>query len=66
LAAQCDNPLLINAGTTLGLLWADVPTVFVGNKFAANIPMKLAHSVAAGIFSVMGLLTLFRADKLFQ
>jgi hypothetical protein len=28
--------------------------------------MKLVHSIAAGIFAVMGLLTLFQADKLFQ
>ena len=50
----------------LGMLIADVPAVFVGNKFAAKIPMKLVHSIAAGIFAVMGLLTRFQIDKLFQ
>ena len=48
------------------LVIADVPAVFVGNKFAAKIPMKLVHSIAAGIFAVMGLLTLFQVDKFFQ
>jgi putative Ca2+/H+ antiporter (TMEM165/GDT1 family) len=43
-----------------------VPAVFVGNKFAEKIPMKLVHSIAAAIFAVMGLLTLFRVEKLFQ
>lgn len=66
LAAHYAAPLMVVAGTTLGMLIADVPAVFVGNKFAAKIPMKLVHSIAAGIFAVMGLLTLFQADKLFK
>lgn len=66
LAANYGAPLLVIAGTTLGMLIADVPAVFVGNKFAAKIPMKLVHSMAAAIFAVMGLLTIFRVDKLFQ
>ena len=45
------------------MLIADVPAVFVGNKFAAKIPMRLVHSIAAAIFAVMGLLTLFQVDK---
>lgn len=59
-------PLLVIACTTLGMLIADVPVVFLGNKFAAKLPMKLVHSIAAGIFAVMGLLTLFQVDKFFQ
>lgn len=47
------------------MLVADVPAVFVGNKFASRIPMKLVHSVAAAIFALMGLLTLLKAEKLF-
>ena len=66
LAAHYAAPLLVIAGTTLGMLIADIPAVFVGNKFAAKIPMRLVHSIAATIFAVMGLLTLFQVDKLFQ
>ena len=66
MAAHYATPLLVIAGTTLGMLIADVPAVFVGNKFANRIPMKLVHAIAAGIFAVMGLLTLFKVDKLFQ
>jgi putative Ca2+/H+ antiporter (TMEM165/GDT1 family) len=65
MAAHYAAPVLVIMGTTLGMLIADVPAVFVGNKFAAKIPMKLVHSIAAGIFAVMGLLTLFQVDKLF-
>ena len=66
LAAHYGEPLRVIAGTTLGMLVADVPAVFVGSQFAAKIPMKLVHSVAAGIFAVMGVLTLLKVEKLFQ
>ena len=66
MAAHYAAPLLVILGTTLGMLMADVPAVFVGNKFAAKIPMKLVHAIAAGIFAVMGLMTLFHVDKLFK
>ena len=66
LAAHYGAPVIVIAGTTLGMLIADVPAVFVGSRFAARIPMKLVHSIAAGIFLLMGLLTLFKVEKLFQ
>jgi putative Ca2+/H+ antiporter (TMEM165/GDT1 family) len=66
LAAHYAAPLWVIAGTTLGMLLADVPAVFLGNKFAARIPMKLVHAIAAGIFALMGLLTLLKVEKLFQ
>ena len=65
LAAHYGTPVLVVIGTTLGMLIADVPAVFVGNKFAAKIPMKLVHSIAAGIFAMMGILTLLNVEKLF-
>ena len=66
LAANYAAPLLVIAGTTLGMLIADVPAVFVGNAFAAKIPMKLVHSIAAAIFAVMGVLTLLKAESWFN
>ena len=64
LAAHYAAPFEVVVGTTLGMLIADVPAVFVGNKFAARIPMKLVHSIAAAIFAVMGVLTLIGIDQL--
>lgn len=64
LAAHYAAPLFVIAGTTLGMLIADVPAVFLGNKFADKIPMKLVHGIAALIFAIMGVLTLFQADKI--
>jgi len=65
LAAHYAAPLMVVIGTTLGMMVADVPAVLVGNRFATKIPMKLVHSIAAGIFAVMGVLTLLGVDRLF-
>lgn len=58
LTAHYANPLMVVTGTTLGMLLADVPAVFVGDKLAAKIPMKLVHSIAAAIFALLGVATL--------
>jgi putative Ca2+/H+ antiporter (TMEM165/GDT1 family) len=58
LAAHYPAPLLVVAGTTLGMLIADVPAVFVGDRLAARIPMRLVHGTAAAIFAVLGVATL--------
>ncbi|MCZ2415871.1 MAG: TMEM165/GDT1 family protein [Burkholderiales bacterium] len=62
MAAHYPSPLVVVIGTTLGMLLADVPAVFVGDRFAAKIPVKRVHSIAAAIFAVMGLLVLLRLD----
>jgi len=61
MAAHYANPLLVVAGTTLGMLLADVPAVFIGDKLANRIPMKLVHSIAAAIFAGLGVATLLGA-----
>ena len=58
LAAHYATPVVVIAGTTLGMMLADVPAVFVGNRFAAKIPMKLVRSIAAAVFALLGALTL--------
>jgi len=65
LAANYAAPLLVVLGTTLGMLIADVPAVFVGNKLAEKIPMKLVHGVAAAIFALLGVATLWGAGERF-
>lgn len=61
LAAHYPNPLMVVVGTTIGMLIADVPAVFVGDRLAAKIPMKLVHSIAAAIFAALGIATLLGA-----
>ena len=61
LAAHYGTPVRIVIGTTLGMLIADVPAVFVGEKLAKRIPMRLVHSIAAAIFAALGIATLLGA-----
>jgi Ca2+/H+ antiporter, TMEM165/GDT1 family len=61
MAAHYASPVLVVIGTTLGMLIADVPAVFVGDKLAARIPMKLVHGIAAALFALLGVATLLGA-----
>ena len=63
MAAHYATPVLVVIGTTLGMLIADVPAVFVGDKLATKIPMKLVHGIAAAIFALLGVATLLGAGS---
>ncbi len=63
LAAHYASPVWVVAGTTLGMLIADVPAVFIGDKLANRIPMTLVHRIAAAIFAVLGIATLLGAGR---
>jgi putative Ca2+/H+ antiporter (TMEM165/GDT1 family) len=65
LAAHYAAPLAVVAGTTLGMLIADVPAVFAGEKLAGRIPMRLVHGIAAALFAALGIAVLLGADGLF-
>jgi putative Ca2+/H+ antiporter (TMEM165/GDT1 family) len=65
LAARYHNLLPVVAGTTLGMMLADVPAVFLGDTIVKKLSMPLVHSVAALIFALLGTLTLFNVGKLF-
>ncbi|MFZ1235370.1 MAG: TMEM165/GDT1 family protein [Thiofilum sp.] len=58
LAAQYASLLWVVAGTTLGMMLANVPAVLIGDKVAKQLPLKLIHSIAAAIFAVLGVLAL--------
>ena len=52
------------AGTTAGMMLANVPAVLVGGKLAHKLPVKLVHTVAAVIFAALGVLTLVAGSNL--
>lgn len=54
LAAQFKNLLLVAAGTTIGMLVADVPAVFLGERLTRAIPAETMRRLAAALFVVMG------------
>ncbi len=63
MAAHYATPVMVVIGTTLGMLIADVPAVFIGDKLASRIPMKPVHITAAAIFALLGVMTLLGAGK---
>jgi putative Ca2+/H+ antiporter (TMEM165/GDT1 family) len=46
------------AGTTLGMMIANVPAVLVGGRLAHRLPIRLVHAIAAAIFAVLGVIAL--------
>jgi putative Ca2+/H+ antiporter (TMEM165/GDT1 family) len=64
LAARYDALIAIVAGTTLGMMIANVPAVLLGERIAGRIPVRLVHGIAAALFAVIGVATLLGADRL--
>jgi len=58
LAARYHVLVPVVAGTTLGMLIADVPAVLLGRVVAERIPLKLVHRIAAGVFVALAVLAL--------
>jgi putative Ca2+/H+ antiporter (TMEM165/GDT1 family) len=54
LAARYDSLAMVVAGTTLGMLCADVPAVLLGNAARGAMAFRAARLVAAAIFAVLG------------
>jgi putative Ca2+/H+ antiporter (TMEM165/GDT1 family) len=54
LAAKYSSLSAVVAGTTLGMMLANVPAVLLGEVAARKLPMKVVHRIAAGIFLVLG------------
>ena len=61
LAAQYQSLFYVVAGTTLGMMIANVPAVIMGDRIADRMPVRLVHRIAAGIFAVLGVATLLGA-----
>ncbi len=54
LAARYDSLIGVVAGTTLGMMLANVPAVLLGEVAAKKLPMHIVHRIAAAIFLVLG------------
>jgi putative Ca2+/H+ antiporter (TMEM165/GDT1 family) len=55
LGARYPSIVPVVAGTTLGMLIADVPAVFAGHLAAHRIPVRVVHAVAAILFVAIGI-----------
>ncbi|OHX14242.1 hypothetical protein BI347_12565 [Chromobacterium sphagni] len=58
LAARFHDLPMVVAGTTLGMMLANVPAVLLGEVAAKKLPQKLMHGIAAVLFVVLGIITL--------
>lgn len=58
MGAKYESIIIVTAGTTLGMLLANIPVVLGGEKLMQKLPMQWAHRIAAAIFVGFGLLQL--------
>jgi putative Ca2+/H+ antiporter (TMEM165/GDT1 family) len=65
LAAQYHAFYPVVAGTTFGMMIANVPAVLLGDQIAGRIPVRVVHSLAAAIFAILGVATLLGAGERF-
>ena len=59
LAAQYNAYLGVVAGTTLGMMLANAPVVWLGDRITRLVPIRVVHGVSAVIFLVLGLVAIF-------
>lgn len=58
LAAQYQAFLWVVAGTTLGMMLANAPAVWLGERVTQWLPIRVVHGVSAFIFAALGVLAL--------
>ena len=58
LGARYEDVVSVTIGTTLGMMLANAPAVWIGQKFTQRMPIKLVHAVAAITFIAIGVATL--------
>ncbi|GJJ05429.1 UPF0016 family membrane protein [Duganella rhizosphaerae] len=63
LAARYDSLVAVVCGTTFGMMLANVPAVYLGDRIANRVSLKLVHGVAALVFAVLGVATLLGAGS---
>ena len=58
LAAQFNAWAAVVAGTTLGMMLANVPVVWFGDRITRKVPIRLVHTIGAVVFLVLGVIAL--------
>ena len=64
LAAKYASLAGVVAGTTLGMMLANVPAVLLGEVAAKKLPMRVVHRIAAAIFMALGVTVLLGYGQL--
>jgi putative Ca2+/H+ antiporter (TMEM165/GDT1 family) len=58
LAARYGSLVAVTAGTTLGMMMANVPAVLLGERALQLMPLQWVHRIAAALFALLGVLAL--------
>ncbi len=58
LAAQYKAWASVVAGTTLGMMIANAPVLWFGDRLVKKVPIRVVHLVSAAIFAVLGMVAL--------
>lgn len=58
LAARFDAPVVVTAGTTLGMMLANAPALWLGDALLKRVPIAWVHRVAAVVFLGLGVAVL--------
>jgi putative Ca2+/H+ antiporter (TMEM165/GDT1 family) len=61
LGAKYADVFAVTVGTTLGMMLANAPAVWIGQKFTKRTPIRWVHAVAAITFIAIGIATLIWA-----
>src|SRR5262245_21756593 len=64
LAAQYTAFWAVVAGTTMGMMIANVPAVLFGDRLMRAVPIRLVHGTASAIFAVLGFMAIFNVGDL--
>jgi putative Ca2+/H+ antiporter (TMEM165/GDT1 family) len=59
LAARYDALIFVVAGTTLGMMLANIPAVWMGEALGRRVNMKIMRWIAAALFVLVGLIALY-------
>ena len=59
LAARFDAYVAVVAGTTFGMMLANAPVVWLGERITRLVPLRVVHTVSAIVFLGLGLLAIF-------
>jgi Ca2+/H+ antiporter, TMEM165/GDT1 family len=65
LAATYGSLVVVVAGTTLGMMIANAPAVYLGERCARRVSIPLVHAAAALVFALLGVLVLLGAGRAF-
>jgi putative Ca2+/H+ antiporter (TMEM165/GDT1 family) len=64
LGARFENVFAVAAGTTIGMMAANIPAVLLGDALIQRVPLKLVHALAAFLFIAIGIWLLLQTAGL--